>query len=396
MKQTFSFCIAICLSVFFCSATPRDSSKTVKVAIFTPLYIDSAFDGASYKLGNNFLPKNMIAGLDFYNGVMLAIDSLKTEGTNLEVQIYDTKSKTETLSKILLKPELQNASLMIAAFNNRTEIKPLADFAKQKQIPLLSATFPNDGGVTDNPYFLLVNSTLRTHCEGIYKYLQKYHATGNLVFFTRKGPVEKMVMSIFSDMSVNTPAIPLKYKTVELTDSFTYKQMVSYLDSTKQNIVICGTPNEAFGLRMVKGLVTYKNYPSVAIGMPTWDGIKDISKPGSVEGKGLEIVYSSPYYFNRSDKAYISFLKKYQSKFFAKPNDWALKGFESMYHFSKLLLKHGSYFLGNLNDKEFRVFNEFDFDVVETSDPSKLAPDYLENKKLYFIKKQDGAVKGVY
>ena len=63
-----------------------------KIAVFTPLYIDSAFIGNDYKLGSNNLPKTILPGLEFYNGIMLAIDSLQTEHASLEVNVYDTKS----------------------------------------------------------------------------------------------------------------------------------------------------------------------------------------------------------------------------------------------------------------------------------------------------------------
>jgi hypothetical protein len=47
-----------------------------------PLYIDSAFDNNVYKLSNTNMPKIILQGLDFYNGVMMAVDSLKKEGQN--------------------------------------------------------------------------------------------------------------------------------------------------------------------------------------------------------------------------------------------------------------------------------------------------------------------------
>ncbi len=390
MKQ---FLVAF-LVIFFAAVT-NAQTPTVKVAVFAPIYIDTAFNDYTYKLGNKFLSKNILPGLEFYNGVMMAIDSLEKENANVEVFIFDSKSTSEPISQVLEKNIWNDMSLIIASFNNRSDVKLLADFAKLKNIPLVSATYPNDGGVTDNANFILINTGLRTHCEAVYKHIQKYYATSNLVYFKRKGAVEDMLLNYFGDMGKTTPAIPLKYKTVELTDSFTYKQMVSYLDSNKQNIAICGTLNEAFGIRMVKGLVTYKRYPAVAIGMPTWDGIKDLSKPSGTNGKGLEIVYTTPYYFSRTDKMGKYITNKYKDKYFARPSDWVFKGFETMYHFTKLFLKNPTDFMGHLSDKDGKLFNEFDIQPIKIK-PFSFITDYYENKKLYFIKKQDGVTKQVY
>ena len=156
------------------------------------------------------------------------------------------------------------------------------------------------------------------------------------------------------------------------------------------NIVICGSIDEAFGLRLVKALSQSKNYPSIAIGMPTWDGLKDLDKP---DYNGIEIVYSTPYNFNKADKAVLQFMQSYRTKYNGRASDMAFKGFESMYHFTKLLIQYDNNFLLHLSDKSFRLFNDFDFRAVKNK--TALTTDYLENRKLYFIKKSDGTIRSV-
>ncbi|MEN9686040.1 MAG: hypothetical protein RLZZ28_1826, partial [Bacteroidota bacterium] len=119
----------------------------------------------------------------------------------------------------------------------------------------------------------------------------------------------------------------------------------------------------------------------------TWDGLRDI-------GKDLEIIYSTPYNFSRSDKASLQLMDKYRIKFAGRPSDMVFKGFESMYHFTKLYLKYGNDFLQHLSDKDYKLFNDFDFQPVKANKEAAVA-DYLENKKLYFIRKSDGKLKSV-
>ncbi len=70
------------------------------------------------------------------------------------------------------------------------------------------------------------------------------------------------------------------------------------------------------------------------------------------------------------------------------------KGFETTYHFSKLFAKHKNEFINNISDNEFTLFNQFDIQPVKASRNND-KPNYLENKKLYFIKKQSGNLKSV-
>ncbi|MEN9598725.1 MAG: hypothetical protein RL596_1036 [Bacteroidota bacterium] len=379
--------IFIFLCTLFVSSELQAQTKKLKVLVFAPVYLDSAFDGTTYKLGNANLPRTILPGLDFYNGIMLAVDSLNKEYQPLDIYFFDTKSITEPMEVILDKEEVQDASLVIAAFNNRNEIKDIADFALQKKIPLISMTYPNDGGISANPFFALVNPTLRTHIEAIYTYLGRIYPTEQIVYFRRAGSTEDMIAGIMSELNKKTYKIPLKIKTVSLPDSFTIEQVLTQLDSNKQNIVVCGTLNEVFGMNLTKAIGNNKKYKAIIIGSPTWDAIKDI-------GKDAEIIYTTPYNYQRTDKTAQSITNNYRAIYAGRPSDMVFKAFEAMYRFGKLLVRYGNNTINHLSDKDLKLFNEFDFQPVRAKKESSL-PDYLENKKLYFVKKVDGQIKTI-
>ncbi len=364
------------------------AQQPVKIAVFAPIYLDSAFDGDNYKLGNNNLPKNILPGLEFYNGVMLAVDSLQAEGKSVEVLFYDSKS-SESIYTIIRKPEFQNIAMIIACFNNRNDVKPLADIALHRNIPLISATYPNDGGVTDNPFFVLINTELKTHIEEIHKYIQRNYATNNIVYVKRKGALEDVLLSIFSASNKKTAAIPLKFKTIELNDGFTSSDLNNQLDSIKQNLVICGSLNEAFGVNLVKAISSNKNYAATVIGMPTWDGLRELDK---TDCNGVNLVYTTSYNFPRSLPTIASITQTYKNQHFARASDMVFKGYESMYHFTSLLLAYPNDIMNHLSDNTFKISNDF---VIEpqTNAANALKVNYLENKKIYFIKKLDGIYK---
>lgn len=389
MRILRKFILVFIILISHYSAFAQEQPKVWKVAVFAPVYLDSAYtqDG-NYRLGNQILPRYMMPGLDFYNGVMLAIDSLNVEKQPVEVLFYDSKSIKGSTQNAILDSTFADASLIIASFNNRNEIKPLADFALEHEIPLISATYPNDAGLTENPYFILINPTLRTHLEGIYNYLQRVYPTSNMTMFRRKGAVEDMIQNGFAEIAKSSTSVPLKIKTVELTDSFTTSQVISYLDSSRQNIVICGTLNETFGINLVKSLSESKKYRSIAIGMPTWDALRGVDR-------NVEIVYTTPYHFIRTDKIGLDITNTYRNKFSGRPSDMVFKGFEAMYRFTKLLIKHEGLLMKNLSDKSLKLFNEFDLQPVKPYSNNPNAVDYLENKKLYFIRKMDGQIRSV-
>jgi ABC-type branched-subunit amino acid transport system substrate-binding protein len=382
------FCLIIGL-LFIGTNAKAQPAKTLKVVVIAPVYLDSAFNGTDLKTGMNSLPRYMLPGLDFYNGIMFGIDSLQEEGIQLEVSIYDSKNAKQSLSSLITSGELTKANLIIAAFNNKTEIKPLADFALTNKIPLISSTFPNDGGVLNNPYFILLNSNLYTHFEQLYKYIQKHHASQNIVLCKKKGSAESILQSYFTEINVNAN-VPLVIKTVELSDTFSNNELQPYLDSTQDNLLICSSLNEVFGLKLVKTVAGIKaTYNSTIIGMPTWEAMKDFDK---IEyGNGLNVIVSSPFYFSRKEAVGSELIKKYRNKFISKPSDMFFKGYENMYHFGKLLTIHDKMFINHLSDNDAKLFNEFSIEASRSRRDHSFQ--YLENKKIYIIKRSEKGVE---
>jgi hypothetical protein len=373
-------------------SSAQDPLPKHKIAFFAPLYLDSAFnDTAGYRYAKNVFPKFINPGLEFYEGAQLALDSLNKEMAPLEVYVYDTRSASETIPEQLNRPEMDSMEFMIT-YCTSAEVKIFADAGLKKNIPVINANLPNDGGVTGNPFFVMLNSTLKTQCEGIYKYMQKYFSLTPLVVFRKKGQLEDRIRSYFDDMGKNTSSVPLHLKYVELPDSFTVNQLRPHLDTTTETLCIAGSLDENFGKRLTLQLAALKkqNYPCTVMGMPTWDNIKDFSKP---EYKGIEIIFSTPFYNPRTNKISLAIIEYYNRVMYARPSDMVMRGYEVMWKFGKLLLTYQADFPSSITHKEFNVFREFDIQPVLNR--QNLSLDYFENKKLYFLKWQDGLIKTV-
>lgn len=375
--------LLLSISLLSGSAPAQDSlQRTPTIAVLLPLYIDSAFNADNYKLGNGGLPRYMLPALEFYQGMQLAIDSLNKEKINLSVQFHDTKTAAAGMDSVLANEAIKKADLLIAMFNNRNEIKPAATFSRDNKIPLLSYTFPNDGGVTSHPYFVLINPTLKTHLEAIFKYLQRNHPLQTIFLYKRKGATEELIQQIFEELNSTTKASRLKIKPVELTDQFTPEEATAALDSTRENLVICGSLQDEFALNLTRTLGAAKSYRQTIIGMPTWETGRDYSQFG-------EIIYTSHFQTQRNEKAQRNISNAYQKKLAGRASDMVYKGFEAMYRFGKILARNKSQFMSLLSDKSFNLLNDFDIRAVN------VPTDYYENKKIYFIRKQQGLIKSI-
>ncbi len=390
MKKHLALLIAF--SAIVLGSTAQVNAPKYKIAIFSPLYLDSAFDyNDEYRYAKNVFPKFINPGLEFYEGAQLAIDSLNKERAALEVFVYDTRSATESIAQLLNKQEMDSMDLIIVHCNS-ADVKLFADAGLKKNIPVINVNLPNDAGASGNPFYVVLNPTLRTQCEGIYRHIQKYYSLDNIVVFRKKGQLEDRIKTYFDDFGKSTVAIPVKMKYVELSDSFTVNQLRAHLDTTEQTLCIAGSLDEIFGKRLVQQLAALKKqkYLATAMGMPTWDNMT-FTKP---EFKGIDIVYSTPFYSTKTDKVSLSITNYFNRVMFARPSDMVFRGYEVTWKYAKLLLQYGNDLASNLSSKSNKVFTDYDIQPVLSKQSMSL--EYFENKKLYFLKWQDGIIKGVY
>lgn len=358
----------------------------LRVAILLPLNLDSAFNGYEYKLSNVRISQYFLSGLDFYSGVMMAIDSLQKENANIEVWIYDTHKANQSIEQLTVQMQPMNFSLVVASISNSTEQRALTSFSAKNSIPVISATFPNDIYLENNPFFIMVNPTWKTHIQAVYNYLASNYRGKKIVFFTRRGSLEDRIAEEFKLLNTRRA---LNFSTVILRDNFSATDVLSHLDSTTQNVVLCGSLYEGFGQALIKALNDKgETYSSVVAGMPTWNGMNGTT--GTASDK-IQIVVTTPYNYVRGGAFIDSISANYMRAYYSKPSDMVYKGYETIYHFVKLLLANPVSFINNVSRDDYKVSNDYNFEPVRLTQTSFL-PDYLENKKLYYIKIINGRI----
>lgn len=357
-----------------------------KIAVFAPLYLDSAFNSAGNYVFNRSFPKFLNPGVEFYQGVQLALDSLQKRNAPLEVFIYDLKSEKRSVAQIMQSREMADVE-MIIAHSNATETRLLADIAQAKKIPFISVTLPNDVGVENNPYMVMLNTTLRGHMEGIYKMLQRNYPLDQLIVFRKEGIQEDILENYLKELEKITVSVPLKIKMVDVGTNFSAQTLASHMDSTKRSVIISGSLEEWFGSRLAQKLSELSPaYPITLVGMPTWDNF-NFNKP---EYKALDIVYTTPYYYNRSTGLERDLAASFEKELNGRPTDMFFRGYETTLRFALLLLDTKKDVASNLTRKGNHVFTRFDIFPV-FKDKNQMVLDYFENKNLYFIRVSNGS-----
>ncbi len=393
------FIVGLLIAVFGFTGVANAQTDSVKrntpyrVGIFAPLYLDSVFSNSSFRYKG--VPKFMVPALEFVQGAQIALDSLKVGKQNVKAFIYDSKSYTKNIAALIRNKQLDSLDLIIGAVRD-ADYKQLADFAGAKHIPFISATHPNDGGITNNPYTVILNSTLKAHCEGIYSYLLQSHGTDLIFLCRQKGMQEDKVAGYFKEINEQDGKPLLNIETINTDSIFTSAALQSKLDSNRKCIIIGASLDEDFAKTLATACYElYPAYPITLIGMPNWDAFSSLKRKSDFED--FPIYYTSPYYNSKWDSQSKMLTAVYLKKYRIKPSDGAFKGFEAVTMFTKLLLKYNGNLMSNINDKTAKVFCDYNIRPVLlkkeiiTASTANAAADYFENKHLYFIKLLNGA-----
>lgn len=393
MNKIFSFITVLIAIVFsFEHATAQgDTLKknpVYKIGIFAPLYLDSVFNDKGFKYRQG-MPKFIMPALDFVQGAQVALDSMAPGNDNIEAWFYDSKSYTQTVSWLIQNNKLDSLNIIIGNVKDM-EYRQLADFALQKKIPFISATLPNDGGITSNPYLMIVNSTLRSHCEAIYSYLLQNHGTDKLYLFRQKGSQEDMVANYFKQINERDGKPLLEIQTVNFDSVPNPGFIKKLLDSNRQSIIIGGSLEENFSTKLALACsFLHGIYPITLLGMPTWDGFASLNKKTGLEN--FPVYFTSPYYNSKTDGYSKILTNAYLKRYKGKPSDMAFKGFEMVHYFTALISKYPKDPFSHINDVTLKVFNDYNFKPVQLKKENAVT-DYYENKHLYFIKILNGIV----
>lgn len=360
---------------------------TYRVGIFAPLYLDSVFSNNSFRYKQG-IPRFIMPALDFVQGAQIAFDSMPAGNVNIAASIYDSKAYKQTIPWLIQNKKLDSLDLIIGSVKD-AEYRQLADFALRKKIPFISATYPNDGGITANPYLVIMNSTLKAHCDAIYSYLLQNHGTDKIFLCRQKGNQEDMVSNFFKQANEQDGKPLLEMQTLNYIDSLnTINFLKTHLDSNRQNIVIGASLDEDFAGNITTACSQLSPvYPITLIGMPNWDGMQVLHKKDVA--KDFPVYFTSPYYNTKWNSGSKIVTNAYAKRYKTKPSDMAFKGYEMANLFTQLLKKYPGDLISNINSKAASSICEYNFKPVMLK-KDNTTPDYFENKHLYFIKMLNG------
>ncbi len=323
------------------SATVGTSGKMFddyKVAILLPFELPR-MDSLS-KLGHE------LVGLEFYQGAMLAIDSLRQLGINMDVHIFDTNKDATLVKQLLQKPELSAIDLFIGPLY-KSELMALSEVASSRNAHIVCPV-PQAGGILVNrPYMSKAHCDDATQLTALARFIVKSHSRDNVVMINPMKPTKEKLGSLFASAYGVAHAIggnPLK----EVTgDVVTLTMIESKLVQGKNNVVYVASNELTYVISIINKLKELQaNYEITLIGNEDWIRFDQIDN--AVKNR-LNLHLTLPSFVNYSSPVVINFIAKYREKYGTEPNKYGYLGYDVTMYYLYGMAKQGREFFKTLN-----------------------------------------------
>jgi hypothetical protein len=352
-----------------------DSKKRdrYRIDVLIPLYLDELVK--DNKVQKDRIPEKALAGVLFYEGIRLAVDTLTTMGYNTDIVIHDIAGG----SKALLNEDSLGKSDLLLGFVPTAEVAEVAEFAQKRSINFVSAYSPSDAGISRNPFFFLINPTLEHHCATLAAAINKKRNRDVLIVYKRSSQnldstacahlLESEQLKNFTEVNASLPP-----------DSAT---LDAAIDTAAVNTIVMPIMDPAYAASLLTDLHRY--FPETRFeiyGMPTW---KSIVSDKRIVGMGahMAINMTQPYYFDPTVSAGLSIDEACKEKYGTKAGELTYRGFELCYWMVDLLNKYGTIFNEKTADNGMALFTKFDLKPKWDSDNNFY---YYENTHLYLYR----------
>ncbi|HET8854859.1 MAG TPA: LysM peptidoglycan-binding domain-containing protein [Salinimicrobium sp.] len=272
--------------------------------------------------------KVMQIALDFYSGVLMAVDSAKSIGISTNLRVYDTQQSSGKVNAIINTNDFEQVDAVIGPLL-QAEAETAAAALQREGIPVISPLTKKETLYISNFYQTRPSEEMLV--QAMLTYLRDNGSGKNIVIIADASSAGKKrtLLQIFPDAEIVNP------RESSYVDQ---EELISSLEEGRKNWVILETDK----INIISNATSYLNSLADKYEITLFT----TQKNNSFESDNVSNHHLSRlnFHYPSVDREYIdgenSFIQKYKSKYGMVPNTYAIRGFDVTYD---ILLRLASY-----------------------------------------------------
>lgn len=318
----------------------------------------------------------------FYQGVLLAVDSLRNEGLSVDLHVFDTERNPVKVQNILSEIRYTDLDFIVGPVYQNT-FSLVANFAQRRGIPVISPLRGKNQHLKTNPYIIHLNTSVESVCGKISDYVCSDFDLKNLIVVHPERYEHLNEYQLVTDIERNLfekgkywENDDLSYKKISF-DEYGLYGIEKVLCDTCENVIILPSTHQPFVENIISNLnVLSQRYSIRLMGFPVWQRFNTIE---SELFYNLNLSILSPYYISFKDEAVENFVDKFRGTYNAEPIDFSFRAYDLIRYFGIATSKFGSDFPDRLD--------EMDVDLLQSDFRFKRVNAFggLENYGVQFV-----------
>ena len=375
------------------------------VAVLLPFYLEDnarriEVDSSQSAKGNridrtlnrpdDWIYPRSLGFVEMYEGILLAADTLRTLGINIQIHTYDIKNDTIELSGLIRSGKLEKMDLIIGPVHSQN-LAMVATYADTHGIPVVSPVqLSNNSALANNPMVFMASSTLDVAQNAIASKVKEYN-NSNIVLIHSDSESEyqdtvgKFRNKIISELSTQMPLEEIRLKDMVFYSRSVFgndsiNRLAHALSEQSRNVIIIASedaPVMSESLTNIHALS--RKYDLHVFGYPGMMYLDNLDHKICFD---LGLMVYSTFWIDFSRRNVKAFISDFRAKFLTEPSEdsYAWQGYDILYYFISGLAMKDKEFLTHpeIHNPEL-LHTEFDFRRNSFNDG-------FENKKLFLIR----------
>ncbi len=285
-------------------------------------------------------PAKPKAAVEFYEGALLAIDSMRKAGMKVNVWVYDVDDiDSGKTAAVLAKPEFAYMDLIIGPFSPGP-FDEIADFANAHNIGIISPVSGANRVLFKNPMAVKTLPSQSTQMEQLALHISDKRKDDNVVMITSGLLKEQKVCNSFSNEMNRLLGLEGK-DSIRINQGFS--GIESKLSHDKMNVLVIPSTSQAFVTDLVRNLYGLaEKYQITIYGMPAW---MDYDNLDFEYLEALHYHFASPYFIDYDAPVTKRFIRHYRASFGGDPTSFAFAGYDVTLFFLQQLRSTGTGFV---------------------------------------------------
>ncbi len=276
--------------------------------------------------------------IHFYEGFMLALNTIDFNGATITLNIYDVDDGSEKINNLISRGVL-DVDLIIGPFK-KEPLEVLDKWSEDKNIHIVDLYLPSeiDYGL-ENTKIISAIPSVSEQLNGMIQYIMNVPLDKNVIVVYNENNNEKQLADKIRDIHTENPDYEIQFLQY---NSSGMNGLVSLLSHDKQNFIVNFTNNEVFLNNFLRSLFdNAEKYPITLFGLPGWLRFESIDLRYL---NHFNTHFFSSQFVDYSRPEVQSFVSDFQKAYLTDPNRLGFLGYDVAKYFLGLLTTYGNSF----------------------------------------------------